>query len=127
MSPPDSDCDCGTETRLSASLSPVSDRRAVTPRPEQRREVFKIHLGKRKLEPESFRLDALVAASEGFSGAEIEQGIAPALYAAHAQQRPLAARHSADELRRTRPLSVVMAVRVAGLRAWARPRAVPAD
>ena len=31
------------------------------------------------------------------------------------------------EMRRTRPLSVVMAEKVASLRAWARERAVPAD
>lgn len=94
---------------------------------EQRGEVFSIHLGKRNLDPQSFQIDSLVAASEGFSGAEIEQSIVAALYAAHAQQRPLDTRHIEDELRRTRPLSVVMAERVAALRAWARPRTVPAD
>jgi hypothetical protein len=74
-----------------------------------------------------FDLQALAAASEGFSGAEIEQAIVSALYTAHAQDAPLETAHVLDELHRTRPLSVFMAERVAGLRAWASERTVPAD
>jgi SpoVK/Ycf46/Vps4 family AAA+-type ATPase len=97
------------------------------PSPEARQEILKIHLAKKKSDPAQFDLAALAAASVGFSGAEIEQAIVSSLYEAMAEKKPLATGHLAAEFRRTRPLSVVMAEKVASLRAWARERAVPAD
>jgi SpoVK/Ycf46/Vps4 family AAA+-type ATPase len=91
-----------------------------------RGEIFRIHLGRRKLAPEAFDVPALAAASEGFSGAEIEQAVVAAAYEAHAAKRALDTALVAEELARTRPLSVVMAERIAGLRAWAAGRTVPA-
>jgi ATP-dependent 26S proteasome regulatory subunit len=38
-----------------------------------RRDIFSIHLKKRRLNPRLFDLQALANASEGFAGAEIEQ------------------------------------------------------
>ena len=97
------------------------------PKAEARREVFRIHLARRELVPERFDLDALVAATDGFSGAEIEQAIVAALYAAWNAERPAATRDVLDAVAQTRPLSVLMAERVAELRAWAATRCVPAD
>src|SRR5678816_3872924 len=45
------------------------------PSREERSDIFRIHLAKRGREPEEFDLDALVAASPEFSGAEIEEAI----------------------------------------------------
>jgi hypothetical protein len=92
-----------------------------------RREVFDLHLRKRGLRPESFDLDALAAAADGFSGAEIEQAVVAALYAAHAAKHALDSALLTAELRNTRPLSVLMAEQVDALRRWARPRTVAAD
>jgi SpoVK/Ycf46/Vps4 family AAA+-type ATPase len=92
-----------------------------------RARVFDIHLKKRGLNPEALELATLVAASRGFSGAEIEQSVVAALYAAHAQGQPPGSAHILTELARTRPLSIVMAERVQELRDWARSRTVPAD
>ena len=97
------------------------------PAADVRMELFRLHLAKRGLKPEAFDLDALAAASDGFSGAEIEQGVVSALYAAHGEGGALDQRHLIEELRQTRPLSVVMAEKVAHLRAWAAERTVPAD
>jgi len=97
------------------------------PDSESRAEVFRIHLGKRELRPEDFDLAVLVQATDGFSGAEIEQLVVAALYSAAAEDTVLDTRHLLDEARATRPLSVIMADRVAALRAWARERTVPAD
>ena len=72
-------------------------------------------------------MPALAAASQGFSGAEIEQAIVSGLYAAHAEQRPLDDALLMQEIRSTRPLSVLMAEQVTALRAWAAERTVPAD
>jgi SpoVK/Ycf46/Vps4 family AAA+-type ATPase len=92
-----------------------------------RETVFQIHLKKRGLDPAAFKLEPLVAASTGFSGAEIEQSVVAALYAAHAQKQPPATTHVLRELARTRPLSIIMAERVQELRHWAGSRTVPAD
>lgn len=97
------------------------------PVPDVRSELFRIHLTRRSLKPELFDLEALAAASPGFSGAEIEQAVVSSLYAAHGEKTALDQRHLLDELRNTRPLSVVMAEKVDRLRAWAAERTVPAD
>lgn len=97
------------------------------PDAEARTQVFDLHLRRRVLDPAGFDLPALAHAAEGFSGAEIEQAIVSALYAAHAQGAPVDDALLHDELRGTRPLSVVMREQVAALRAWARERTVPAD
>jgi SpoVK/Ycf46/Vps4 family AAA+-type ATPase len=92
-----------------------------------RDDVLRLHFEKRDIAWEAFELNTLVAATAGFSGAEIEQVIVSSLYAAHAEGLPLAQRHLLDEIRNTRPLSVLMAERVQELRDWARTRTVPAD
>jgi SpoVK/Ycf46/Vps4 family AAA+-type ATPase len=91
-----------------------------------RAEIFALHLDKRQVERRAFSLDALAAASDGFSGAEIEQAVVSALYAAHADKRVLDEAGVLVELRNTRPLSVLMAEQVQALRAWASTRTVPA-
>jgi hypothetical protein len=97
------------------------------PKGDARRDVFAIHLAKRRQEPSRFGLDSLAQAADGFSGAEIEQCVAGALYAAFSANTPLTDELMLDEIRRTRPLSQTMPERVDGLREWARPRVVMAD
>lgn len=92
-----------------------------------RGEIFRLHMDKRKVDWSAFSLNTLVDASDGFSGAEIEQAIVSALYAAHADKAPVDEARLLAELRGTRPLSVLMAEQVQGLRDWARTRTVPAD
>jgi hypothetical protein len=90
-------------------------------------EIFFVHLAKREVDWEGFSLDALAEAANGFSGAEIEQAVVSALYAAHAAQVPVDEARVLEEVRNTRPLSVLMAEQVNALREWARSRTVPAD
>ncbi len=97
------------------------------PSPTARGDILSIHMRKRGLDAGSFDLPQLVDLTDGFSGAEIEQGIVAALYAAHALDQDPALAHVVAEFRKTRPLSVVMAERVSALRAWAKDRTVPAD
>jgi SpoVK/Ycf46/Vps4 family AAA+-type ATPase len=97
------------------------------PPPSSRAEILALHLRKRGLAPERMRLAELVALTDGFSGAEIEQGIVAALYAAHATGQEPDHEHVATELKKTRPLSVIMAERVMALRSWASGRTVPAE
>ncbi|MBB1087314.1 AAA family ATPase [Lysobacter sp. SG-8] len=97
------------------------------PEADVRAELFALHLRRRALDPAAFDLAGLAGASEGFSGAEIEQAIVSAMYAAHAASTPLNAFTLRAELKQTRPLSVLMAEQVEALRAWALGRTVPAE
>ena len=96
------------------------------PTPEERAQIFSIHLKKRNRDPAKFDLAALAAASDGFSGAEIEQAVVSALYTAFAAEAQLATEHVVEELKGTRPLSVTRSEAIASLRAWAAERAVSA-
>ena len=97
------------------------------PQPVVRADILSIHMRARNIDATAFDLPRLVTATEGFSGAEIEQGVVSALYAAHATGQALQNEHLLGEFSRTRPLSVVMAEPVAALRDWAKSRTVPAD
>ncbi|WPC04659.1 AAA family ATPase [Pseudomonas benzenivorans] len=92
-----------------------------------RAEIFRIHLGRRELDASGFDLDLLAVASEGFSGAEIEQVVVSALYAAQAQQQAVDQLLLLQAIQGTAPLSVVMAEGLAALRAWASGRTVNAN
>lgn len=91
-----------------------------------RKQIVSIHLRKRKKDPAQFDLDALARATERFSGAEIEQVIVNALYAAFSGSGVLTTELLMEEIARTVPLAVTMEEQVEGLRAWAHGRTVPA-
>ncbi len=97
------------------------------PDADTRVEILRVHLARRQLPVDGFQLPALAAACDGFSGAEIEQAIVSALYTAHGEQKPIDTGVLMDEIRSTRPLSVIMAEQVGALRQWATGRTVPAD
>lgn len=97
------------------------------PDPNIRETIFGIHLAKRKFDLEHFQLPDLVQGSEGFSGAEIEQAIIAAQYAALSEGLALSQAHIAKELSHTRPLSVIRAEDFQRLRAWAGQRCVMVD
>jgi SpoVK/Ycf46/Vps4 family AAA+-type ATPase len=97
------------------------------PSRDERREIFAIHLGKRRRDPVAFDLDQLAGAAEGFTGAEIEQVVVAGLYTAFARGVELSTGILAEELRGTRPLSVTRREEIEALRAWARERTVLAS
>jgi SpoVK/Ycf46/Vps4 family AAA+-type ATPase len=96
------------------------------PDPEARKEIFRIHLKKRGYTPSEFDLEALATGSHEFSGAEIEQAVVAARYAAHAQANALSTEHILRELSTTKPLSVVMSQEIVNLRQWATKKTVAA-
>jgi len=96
------------------------------PGPEVRADILQIHLKSRDMDAKSFDLAKMTQSSDGFSGAEIEQGIVSALYVASAAGEPLGTGHVLAEFERTRPLSVVMREKIDNLRSWASSRTVPA-
>jgi AAA+ superfamily predicted ATPase len=97
------------------------------PKPDAREAIFRIHLAKRKRNPDQFDLRALAAASEGYSGAEIEQAVLAALFDAFSAKTELSTGLIVNALRNSPPLSVTMAEKIDELRAWSQGRCVPAD
>jgi len=97
------------------------------PDAQSRQKIIAIHLKRRNRDPKKFALDDLAEKAEGFSGAELEQMVVSALYAAFAENAELTNAHMEGAMRETKPLSVLMAERVRQLRAWAEGRCVPAD
>ncbi len=90
---------------------------------DERREIFGIHLSKRGRDPERFDVAALAAASDNFSGAEIEQAIISALYDAFYAQTDVTTAHIQEALRQTVPLARTMDEQINRLRSWADGRA----
>ena len=78
-------------------------------------------------DPKLSDLDALAAASEGFSGAEIEQAVVAGLTTAFSRGVEVSSQIIAEELKATKPLSVTRVETISALREWARERTVMAS
>ncbi|MGD2094161.1 MAG: AAA family ATPase [Phycisphaerales bacterium] len=97
------------------------------PNQDVRKEIFKIHLMKRKRDPKKFDLDALAEASDGYSGSEIEQAVVSALHEVYSEKAGLSTEKILSALRNSPPISVTLAENVQYLRNWAEGRCVSAD
>ena len=89
----------------------------------ERELIFKIHLQKKKRDPAKYDLKRLAAATEGFSGAEIEAAIIEGMYESFGANRDVSAADIEAAARGTVPLSKTSAESIAKLRAWAATRA----
>ena len=93
------------------------------PRPEERMEVFRIHLNKRGRDAAKFDLTQLALASEKFSGAELEEAINSALYDAFYARKELTTDQILNAISQTVPLAKTMEEQIGLLREWAEGRA----
>lgn len=93
------------------------------PGPGARHQILEIHLRKHQRDPDTFDLDTLVDKTEHFSGAELEELVAAALYEAFAEARAL---HDDDLITLAEQLVPLYTTReddIKALREWARSRA----
>lgn len=93
------------------------------PTPAERKEIFRIHIRRRSRDPGNYDLEALVEASQDFSGAEIEEAINSGLYDAFSSGRELTSEDVLLSLNQTAPLSKTMDERISQTRKWAVGRA----
>jgi AAA+ superfamily predicted ATPase len=96
------------------------------PNVHERQAIFEIHLRKRGRNPRDFDLWSLAEQSEKYSGAEIEQIVVDALFAAFARDRELQTVDLVRAMRDSVPLAVTMDQRIKDLKEWARTRTRPA-
>src|SRR5579859_3394229 len=97
------------------------------PNAAERRAILTVQLAKHKINAADFDLPKLIAASQGYSGAEIDTAIKSAMYSAYADKKFLTTDTILDELANTVPLSATRAEDIDKLRTWARERAVQAS
>jgi AAA+ superfamily predicted ATPase len=97
------------------------------PNAAARVQLFGLHIRKRGRDTAAFDLAKLSMASNGFSGAEIEQVIVAGLYTAFSQKQQLTTEILLLEIGATQPLSVTRAEEIVEIRNWAKSRAVVAD
>ena len=92
------------------------------PSTDERKEIFQIHLRRRKRDPRNFDLDLLASRTVGFSGAEIEAAVVSGLYDAFGEGHDLAMGDVIDSIEQSVPLSTTMKERIDDLREWAAHR-----
>jgi SpoVK/Ycf46/Vps4 family AAA+-type ATPase len=93
------------------------------PSQEERKQIFGIHIKKKKRKPEDFDLEALARESEGYSGAEIEQAVISSLYDAFLENRDINTQDIIKNVKVSIPLSVTMREGIEQIRSWAKDRA----
>jgi SpoVK/Ycf46/Vps4 family AAA+-type ATPase len=93
------------------------------PAAEERKQIFGIHLHKKKRDPAQFDLDQLATASPEFSGAEIETAVIAALYDAFDEGAELDTQRLLKSVGDIVPLSVTMREVIDAMKDWAKTRA----
>ena len=95
------------------------------PNAQERESIFKIHLELRNQDGRSLDLSRLVKATDGFSGAEIEQVVIASLYTALHRKATPGTELILESVRETVPLSVSRREDIDELRSMAEGRFVP--
>ncbi len=97
------------------------------PSKEERKEIFKIHLEKRKRKPENFNIGKLADDAIGFSGSEIEEIIVSSLYDAFDNDEDINQTYIENTIKGMVPLSQTMEDQIKTTREWAKTRAKKAS
>lgn len=95
------------------------------PTAPERERILEIHLRLRRQDPAAFDMPRLLEATNGFSGAEIEQAVVASLYRALHDRKPLSTDTIVAETQQTVPLSISRREDLQRLREMARGRFVP--
>ncbi len=93
------------------------------PNPEERAIIWNIQIKKHGRDPEKFDMSTLVEASEGFTGAEIEQAFIDALYLGFSKGEEPTENTILEAIQNTVPLGKLMGEQINSLRKWAKGRA----
>jgi len=96
------------------------------PQDAERAEILRIHLAKRNIPPDAFDYAPLVKITEGFNGAELEQGVLGALFRAFTANREVRQEDLHIALENIVPLSITMKEQIKQLERWAFNRALKA-
>jgi len=96
------------------------------PGDNERAEILRIHLARKKIPVDRFDYASLVKITEGFNGAELEQGVIGALFRAFTANREVQHNDLVIALENIVPLSTTMKEQIKQLERWAFNRALKA-
>jgi hypothetical protein len=97
------------------------------PTVEERRDIVEIHLKRRNRTLQEIHVKALAEATEGYSGAEIEQAIVESMFSAFSEDRDIVYQDVLTTVKGMVPLSRTRAEELEALDKWAQSRARPAS
>ncbi len=92
----------------------------------ERREILEIHLRRHRAPPD-LEIERLIAPTDGWTGAELEQVVIAARIDAETEARPMTQDDLRRHIARTVPLAQAMVEQVRAIRSWAFHRATPAS
>ncbi|MEA3496196.1 MAG: AAA family ATPase, partial [Bacteroidota bacterium] len=97
------------------------------PTEEERKDIIKIHIKKRRSNLSKFNIEELAKTSKGFSGAELEEAVKEAMFQAYDNGEALTNEDIKDAIEKTYPLAKTMSEVIDDMRKWAKSRAVMAS
>jgi ATP-dependent 26S proteasome regulatory subunit len=97
------------------------------PNEKERQEILAVHLQKRGRDPNAFDLVSLAKSTNNYNGAEMEQIVLSALFAAFDENRDIDNKDLYRALGRMVPLATTMAERIKDIKRWADTRAIKAN
>ncbi len=97
------------------------------PQDDEQIEIFKIHLIRRGVNVDGFKLEHVIKFTSGWTGAEIEQCVISALTTAHLADREVTEHDLVGIAAKLVPLSRTMKEQINHIRGWAFERAVRAS
>jgi hypothetical protein len=97
------------------------------PTPEERVEIFRIHLERRGVDPAQFDIPQLVQFTEGWAGAEVEQCVVAAITKSKLAGTAVTEQDLVSIAAKTVPLSRTMKEQISHIRGWAFERALRAS
>ncbi|MCF2141349.1 MAG: AAA family ATPase [Candidatus Lokiarchaeota archaeon] len=86
----------------------------------EREEIFRIHIKKKKRNPENFNIQYFAKITVGFTGSEIEEIVKEALFRGFDENRQIQDKDFIGAIKDTIPLSVTMGTDLGDLRKWAK-------
>lgn len=97
------------------------------PSKREREQIIKVHLRLKNQKLDDSALPECVEASDGFSGAELEEAVVTAMYNAFDQDRPINAADLLTAIKLTNPLSRSRAAELKAMAQWAKDNAINAS
>jgi ATP-dependent 26S proteasome regulatory subunit len=93
------------------------------PNLEEREEIFRIHLRKRKRDPKKFKIELLASETDEFVGAEIESCVVAGMFRAFKEKKEVSDRHIMSVIRDTIPQAQRDKEELTAIRNWVKTRA----
>jgi len=93
------------------------------PGQQEREEIFKIHISRKKRNIEDFDISCLAKETSGYTGSEIEQVVIAGMFRAFSRGKDIDTETLIEAAKETAPLSITMEEQIKAMRDWGRRRA----